>query len=66
MKHFTFGVVGFTVSSGVYKSERGAKNAASRVYGSQRDLQVGYISNINNMFIPVSQRKAGNMKWETI
>ncbi|MCU6294569.1 hypothetical protein [Escherichia coli] len=66
MKQFTFGVVGFSVSNGVYDSERGAKNAASRAYGSQRDLQVGYISNISNMFIPIAQRPAGQMKWKKI
>jgi hypothetical protein len=66
MKRFTFGVVGFSVSNGVYNSERGAKNAASRAYGSRRDIQVGYISNLSNMFIPIAQRPAGKMKWEKI
>lgn len=62
---YTFGVKGKDVSYGRYNTERGAKNAASRAYGSRLDLQVGYISNINNMFIPTAEREAGSMKWES-
>lgn len=66
MLWYTFGIAGREVSGGRYKSARGAKNAASRAYGSQHELQVGYISNISNMFIPTATREPGKMKWETL
>lgn len=64
---YTFGANGKDVSSARYKTERGAKNAASRAYGTGAYLlEVGYISNINGMFIATACRYADAMKWEKV
>lgn len=63
MKRFTYGVVGGYVSNRFYNTQRGAKNAATREYGNSANLQVGYISEISGMFIPVAQRGMYCVKW---
>lgn len=63
MKRFTYGVVGGSVSNRFYNTERGAKNAATREHGNGVNLQVGYISKISGMFIPVAQRGMYCINW---
>ncbi len=63
MKRFTYGVAGGYVSNRFYNTVRGAKNAATREHGNSVTLQVGYISKISGMFIPVSQRGRYCINW---
>lgn len=63
MKRFTYGVVGGYVSNRFYNTERGAKNAATREHGNSVNLQVGYISKVSGMFIPVAQRGMYCINW---